>query len=193
LTRPLFSATISWLEGREGDVKVKIAERHTSSSGTLRAYVIEKTKGLERYFDGIVSIDVVLSVEKERHIADFHAHLTNRKVIGAHEASADMSASIDKAIDRLKRQLVKHKNHLREKDRVAVALPLQNIEIEKGNHREILRTDIYFHKPMTPEEAALQLDAIEKGFLVFINAETDQVNIIYHRRDGNLGLIEPRR
>ena len=175
-------------------MKVKIVERHTGSSEALRSYVLEKTKGLERYFDRIVSIDVVLSVEKERHIADMHAHLVNRKVITAREESPDMYASIDAAVDKLKRQLVKYKDQLTDvKERGSKDSSAQDPSEKKGEQRQIIRTDTYFQKPMTPEEAALQLDAIDKGFLVFINAETDEVNIIYHRRDGNYGLIEPRR
>lgn len=175
-------------------MKVKIVERHAGSSDALRAYVLEKTKGLERYFDRIVSIDVVLSVEKERHIVDMHAHLVNRKVITAREESSDMYASIDAAIDKLKRQLVKYKDQLTDvKDRGGKEARSQEAAVEDVDHRQIIHTDTYFHKPMSPEEAALQLDAIEKGFLVFINAETNEVNIIYHRRDGNYGLIEPRR
>jgi len=175
-------------------MKVKIAERHTAQSDALRAYVVEKTEVLERYFDRIVSVDVILSVEKERQIADFHAHLTNRKIVKAHEESPDMYTSIDKAIDRLKRQLVKYKDHLKEsRHRKTGESAKAALRARKGDHKEILRTDIHFHKPMTPEEAALQLEAIEKGFLVFINSETDQVSIIYHRRNGHYGLIEPRR
>lgn len=175
-------------------MKVKIVERHTAPSDALRAYVVEKTEALERYFDRIISVDVVLSVEKERQIADFHAHLTNRKIIKAREKSSDMYASIDKAVDRLKRQLVRYKDHLREAKERGVEPPRAKATVVgKVDHKEILRTDIHFHKPMSPEEAALQLEAIEKGFLVFINAETDQVNIIYHRHDGNYGLIEPRQ
>jgi putative sigma-54 modulation protein len=175
-------------------MKVKIAERHTAPSDALRAYVVEKTEALERYFDRIISVDVVLSVEKERQIADFHAHLTNRKIIKAHEESPDMYTSIDKAIARLKRQLVKYKDHLKDTRNRGIGESFKAPSIAgKVNHKEILRMDIHFHKPMVPEEAALQLEAVEKGFLVFINAETDQVNIIYHRRDGNYGLIEPRR
>jgi len=175
-------------------MKVKIVERHAGSSDALRSYVLEKTKALERYFDRIVSIDVVLSVEKERHIADMHAHLVNRKVITAREESPDMYASIDTAVDRLKRQLVKYKDQLTDvKDRGAKVAPSADAPAGKVDHRRIIHTDTYFHKPITPEEAAMQLDAIEKGFLVFINAETDEVNIIYHRNDGNYGLIEPRR
>ncbi|MBE0634860.1 ribosome-associated translation inhibitor RaiA, partial [Candidatus Bipolaricaulota bacterium] len=64
-------------------MKIKIAGRHTDASPAMRNYVIEKTEALERFFDRIISVDVVLSVEKERQIADFHAHLTNRKVINA--------------------------------------------------------------------------------------------------------------
>jgi len=174
-------------------VKIKIAERHTDASEALRTYVIEKTEALERFFDRIVSVDVVLSVEKERQIADFHAHLTNRKLISAREESGDMYASIDKAIDRLRRQLVKFKDQLHEvRDRGGAAAEAAMTTEDSADGNQIIRTEAYFQKPMSPEEAALQLDAIEKDFLVFVNSETDQVAIIYHRRDGNFGLIEPR-
>ena len=175
-------------------MKVKIAERHTAQSDALRAYVVEKTDVLERYFDRIISVDVVLSVERERQIADFHAHLTNRKIIKAHEESPDMYTSIDKAVDRLKRQLIKFKDHLRETRHRGIRESSKTAPVAgKVDNKEILQTNIHFHKPMTPEEAALQLDAVEKGFLVFISSETDQVSIIYHRRNGHYGLIEPRR
>jgi len=174
-------------------MKIKISVRHASASSALRDYVIEKTEALERYFDRIVSVDVVLSVEKERQIADFHAHLINRKQINAREESTDMYASIDKAIDRLKRQLVKFKDQLLEvKDRLSI--DLQAIEsAEEGSGKHIVRSEAYFQKPITAEEAGLQLDAIDKEFLVFVDVETDQIAIIYRRRDGNFGLIEPRR
>lgn len=176
-------------------MKVKIVERHAAPSEALRGYVLEKTEALKRYFDRIISVDVVLSVEKERQIADFHAHLTNRKIIKAHEESPDMYASIDKAINRLKRQLVKYKDQLNDtRTRGMGASSAEAPSVGgKVDHKEILRTDIYFHKPMTPEEAALQLEAIDKGFLVFVNAETNRMSIIYHRRDGNYALIESRR
>jgi len=174
-------------------MKIKIVERHAGASEALRSYVLEKTQALERYFDRIVSVDVVLSVEKERQIADFHAHLTNKKTISAHEESTDMYASIDKAIDRLKRQLVKFKDQLQDvKERGAAPLA-RDAKGDGEGERRIIRTNTYFQKPMTAEEAALQLEAIDKGFLVFIDAETDDVAVIYHRRDGNYGLIEPHR
>lgn len=174
-------------------MKIKIAVRHTDASPALRDYVIEKTEALERFFDRIVSVDVVLSVEKERQIADFHAHLTNRKLINAREESTDMYASIDKAIDRLKRQLVKIKDQLQDV-RGRSATDSRHDESEEAIPRDrIIRSEAYFQKPMTAEEASLQLEAIDKEFLVFVDVETDQVAIIYRRRDGNFGLIEPRR
>jgi len=173
-------------------MKIKIAERHTSASGSLRSYVIEKTEALERYFDRIISVDVVLSVEKQRQIADFHAHLTNKKLITAREESTDMYASIDKAVDRLKRQLVKFKDQMHEVKGRAMAGAQDSDDVDAEAERRIVRTEAYFRKPMTAEEAALQLDAIEKSFLVFIDVETDEVAIIYQRRDGDYGLIEPR-
>ena len=175
-------------------MKIKIAGRHTDASGALRSYVVEKTEALERFYDRIISVDVVLSVEKDRQIADLHAHLTNRKLISAREESNDMYASIDKAVDRLKRQLVKFKDQLHDvRDRGGAAATAVAGGEAGTEPKEIVRTEAYFQKPMSPEEAALQLDAIEREFLVFVNAETDQVAIIYHRRDGHYGLIEPRR
>lgn len=177
--------------GKGGGMKVKIVERYPAPSETLRAYVVEKTDGLQRYFDRIISIDCVLAVEKERQIADFHAHLTNRKVITAHEDSSDMYASIDKAVDRLKRQLLKYKDQLNE--RSTGLLDVVADADEEHDQREIVRMNTYLRKPMSPEEAALQLDARGHEFLVFIDSGSDNVGIIYHRRDGNYGLIEPRR
>ena len=174
-------------------MKIKIAERHTGASEALRNYVVEKTEALERYFDRIISVDVVLSVEKERQIADFHAYLTNKKTISAREESTDMYASIDKAIDRLRRQLVKFKDQLQDVKERGSEPGARTTEEEGEEKKRIIRTDTYFPKPMTAEEAALQLEAIDKGFLVFIDVETDDVAVIYHRRDGNYGLIEPHK
>jgi len=174
-------------------MKVKIVHRHTAPSDAVRRYVLHKTEALERYYDRIISVDVVLSHDRERRSADFHAHLTNRKMIAAHEETSDIYASIDKAVGRLKRQLVKYKDQLRD-NRGSSTDSVQPADLgARVDHKEIVRKDTYFHKPMTPDEAALQLEAIEKGFLVFIDAETDQVSIIYHLRDGNYGLIAPRR
>jgi putative sigma-54 modulation protein len=175
---------------KEARMKIKISGRHTDTSPALREYVIEKTEALNRFFDRIVSVDVVLSVEKERRIADFHAHLVNRKRINAHEESSDMYASIDKAVDRLKRQLVKYNDQLNEVKERPVAT--SDDDAEKVE-RKIIRTEAYFQKPMAVDEAALQLDAVDREFLVFVDSDTDQIAIIYRRKDGNLGLIEPRR
>ena len=173
-------------------MKIKISGHHTDAGPKLRDYIIEKTEALERFFDRIISVDVFLSVEKERQIADFHAHLTNRKTINAREESTDMYASIDTAIDRLKRQLVKFKDQLQDvRDRTSVDARAE--ESEETPARRIIRSEAYFQKPMSVEDAALQLDAIEKEFLVFVDVDTDEIAIIYRRRDGNFGLIEPRR
>ena len=175
-------------------MKIKIAARHMDATSSIRSHVIDKTEALERYFDRIISVDVVLSSEKERQIADFHAHLTNRKVISAREESTDMYASIDGAVDHLKRQLVKFKDQLHDvKERGSASNLGEDSREGEAEERQIIRSETYFQKPMTAEEAVLQLEAIEKDFLVFIDVETDQVAIIYHRRDGNYGLIEPRR
>ena len=108
--------------------------------------------------------------------------------------SEERHVSIDKAVDRLRRQLVKFKDQLHEvRDRGGMTGRAAEGSEGSADGRQIIRTEAYFQKPMSPDEAALQLDAIEKEFLVFVDSESDQVAIIYHRRDGNYGLIEPRR
>jgi len=102
-----------------------------------------------------------------------------------------MYASIDTAIDRLKRQLVKFKDQLQDVHRTSV--DARSEESEETPAKRIIRSEAYFQKPMTVEDAAMQLDAIEKEFLVFVDVDTDEIAIIYRRRDGNFGLIEPRR
>ncbi len=171
-------------------MKIKIAERHVTLTDSLRSHIQHKTEGLSRFYDRIISIDVILSVEKERQIADFHAHLTNKKRIHAHEESPDMYASIDAALDHLKRQLVKRKDQLRSR---TSGEPSLFKETEKTDQKKILRTDTYFHKPMGLEEAVLQLEAVEKNFLVFVNVADDELSILYHRDDGNYGLIVPKQ
>lgn len=175
-------------------MKIKIAVRHLDASESLRSYVIDKAESLERFYDRIISIDVVLSVEKQRQIAEFHGHLINKKVITAREESTDMYASIDRSVDRLRRQLVKFKDQLHDvKGRSEDIDVGEREEASTTSDKQIIRSETYFRKPMTAEEAMLQLDAIEKDFLVFVDVETDEVAIIYHRRDGNYGLIQPRK
>lgn len=167
-------------------------------SDALREYAISKVGGLERYFDGIISVEVTMDVEKERRIAQIFAHLINKKVVKASAESENMYTSIDQALEKTERQLKKYKDKVKDKGRgesIRKDLADEDSELgpaEKEDGREIVETDIYFKKPMPPDEAAMQLDSYSRDFLVFMNSDSDRVNIIYERDDGRYGLIDPQ-
>ena len=167
-------------------------------SDALRDYAIEKVGNLERYFDGIISVEVTMDVEKERRIAQIFAHLIHKKIVKATAESENMYTSIDQALDKVERQLKRFKDKVKDKGRgesIRKELASESMEelgSEKKDGREIIQTDIYFKKPMPPDEAAMQLDSYSQDFLVFMNANTDRVNIIYERDDGRYGLIDPQ-
>ncbi|MBS3786604.1 ribosome-associated translation inhibitor RaiA [Candidatus Bipolaricaulota bacterium] len=177
-------------------MKVKIEERHMEQSDPLREYAISKAESLQKFFDGIISVEVTMDVEKERRTVTVFAHLINKKIAKATAESDDMYVSLDSAMDKLERQLKKikeklkdkHKGELDEEGRVSS----DYLSSDEDQREEIVKTDTYFKKPMTPDEASLQLDAYQQDFLVFVNSNKDQINIIYQRDDGKYGLIDPQ-
>ena len=167
-------------------------------SDALRDYIISKAERLEKFFDGIISMEVTLDVEKERRIAKIYAHLIHKKIIKASAQSDDMYTSIDQALDKIERQLKKFNDKIKDKGRgdtirkQMTGDPIEDESEPKDDKPEIIQTDIYFKKPMSPEEAAMQLDSYSQDFLVFLNSISDKLSIIYHREDGRYGLIEPQ-
>lgn len=177
-------------------MKVKIEERHMEQSDPLREYAISKAESLQKFFDGIISVEVTMDVEKERRIVEIMAHLINKKIIKATSQSEDMYTSLDSSLDKIERQLKKYKTKLKDKGKGQSIRkdegPVGETVLKEEDEKEIIKTEIYFKKPMSPEEAALQLDAYSQEFLAFLNSETDEVNVIYHRDDGNYGVIVPK-
>lgn len=189
-------------------MRVSITGRHMEVTDAIKEYV---EKGLEKvrgHFDKVIDVDVILSVEKKRrHIAEFNLHANGLR-INAKESSGDMYASVDAALNKVDRQVLKHKSRIRRHQprtaREARNYEHQVFELEPAEqdngrdmgeaaeprHRVLFREKVPI-KPMDMYEAALQLDLIEDPFFVFSNASTMQVNVIYSRGDGSYGLIEP--
>ncbi|MFQ5793744.1 MAG: ribosome hibernation-promoting factor, HPF/YfiA family [Candidatus Bipolaricaulia bacterium] len=175
-------------------MKINVLGRHVEVSDALRSYVVSKVEGLEKYFDRMISVDVTMAVEKERQIVEMVAHLINKKIVKSSAASKDMYASIDAAIDKLGRQLRRYNARVKRKepwDHSQDLNPKHQVQTQdqRRNSRQIIRQDTIIRKPMSPEEAAMQLEAYHRNFLVFINSEDDRPSIIYDREDGNYGLI----
>lgn len=161
-------------------------------SEALRDYAISKVEALERYFDGIVSVDIVMDVQRERQIVEMVAHLIKKKIAKTAVESDSMYASIDEAIAKLKRQLRRHKTRLKERrpsrsELMGIGKDENPIEQEGA----IPRTKLPLKKPMTLDEAILQLEAEKRDFLLFVDAERGELSVLHRKRDGKYELIEP--
>ena len=148
----------------------------------------------------MISAHVVFCLEKTRHIAEITLH-ANQVTLHAEEETGDLYASVDGAAAKLEAQLRKHKDRLRGHSTRSIRheedLNL-SIDILDGEDVDafsptprIVRTKKFAVKPMTIDEAALQMDLFNKDFLVFMNAGTSKLNVLYRRKDSSYGLIEP--
>jgi putative sigma-54 modulation protein len=178
-----------------GDVSVTF--RHLEATTSLREYAIEKVSRVKKYFDGQSEINVVLSSEKHRYTAEIPLK-ANRISINAKEETDYMYSAIDLAVDKVDRQMKKHKEKLRRHKTNTIPPKivsryniLSSKSVGEDRQPKIIQTENVFAKPMSLEEAVMQLKLLNNDFLVFINASSGKVNVIYHRKDGDYGLIEP--
>ena len=166
-------------------------------SDHLRKYARDRFGKLAKFMAGTpdAELQVNLEVEKFRHIADIV--LTGKNVhISAREDSEDMYSTVDLVWDKLEAQMrkVRDKDKSRRKGGTdSTRVVASGFEEEAGTERrpQIQKTDDFSPKPMIVEEAALQLESTDNEFLVFLNAENERVNVIYRRKTGDFGLIDP--
>lgn len=150
---------------------------------------------MDKFFDSEQEAFVTLSVQKARKIIEVTIRF-NGVLLRSEEANSDMYAAIDIVSDKLERQIVKHKSRLERKYHSNVPLKYQNIPIyeysaDEVKEPKIVKTKKFAIKPMSSEEAVLQMDLLGHDFFVYSNADTGDVNVVYKRKDGNYGLIEP--
>lgn len=175
---------------------ITVTFRHTDPIESLKAYAEEKVSKIKKYLDTPMEAHVVLTVEKFRHQADVSLSVNGTRIKGVEE-TGDMYSAIDQVMDKIEKQVKRHisktRNHRPENiknerkslgdekdDSAALSQEEQQIEIEK-----------MVAKPMDTDEAAMQLNLSRQDFLVFRNARSNEINVIYKRGDGNLRLIEP--
>jgi putative sigma-54 modulation protein len=173
-------------------MKIRVAERHMAVSQALSDYAVSKIGSLSKYFDGIISIDLVMDIEKDTQIVELVAHLVKRKTAKARAESTDMYVSIDEAVDKLKHQLTRVKEQLKQRRPPHKASPRRAPASQPNPASpEIVRTQVFLKKPMTTEEALLQLQAYHKDFLIFMDSERQSLSILHRTRDGQYELLEP--
>jgi putative sigma-54 modulation protein len=196
-------------------MSLDITGKHINVTPAIRRFTSEKLEKLQKYLDDINRIEVILSVEKRRHIAEITLHSRASSFAGRGETD-DLYSAIGVAIEKLEHQAKRHKEKLKSRGKkkgsasIRKALVEEPLEVSPaGNGRpapgrlrasrgsdggespRIIRTGRYRVKPMTPEEAALEVSEGTSEFLVFRDAGSDRVSVVYRRPDGNFGLIEP--
>lgn len=174
--------------------------RHMEPSEALKSYAEEKLERVKKYIDEPVVAQVYLTVEKIRHIVEITLNAKGI-TIKASEATNDMYAAIDAVVDKMERQLRRYKERLKEhkptadnnRGRQAQKTIVAAESIEQRQEPVVIRSEPISIKPMSVDEAVMQMDLMHKDFLVFTDAATEGINVIYRRKDGNYGLIEPAK
>jgi putative sigma-54 modulation protein len=177
---------------------ITVTGRHVVATPAIKDYATKKLEGIGIDFPRILSAHFILEVDKFRHIAELVLQCGNHITIEAREVSEDLYASIDRVTDKVARQLRKYKTRI-QNHRPRKLAPLHveeqvlthNLEEEDGTTR-VVETAQFPLKPMYVDEAVLQLELTDRRqFLVFLNADSEKVSVLYRRKNGHFGLIEP--
>ena len=174
-------------------MRIKITGRNIELTEGLKAAVEDKLNKLEKYFTPDTEVNVTLSVEKERQKVEVTIPMKG-SYIRSEQVSSDMYVSIDLVEEVIERQLKKYRTKLVKKQQNAAAVFKQDFLDEKSEDDEeikIIRTKKFDMKPMYPEDACVEMELLGHDFYVFINAETEDVNVVYKRKGNTYGLIEP--
>ena len=218
---PMATTTTAHMQIRNANPAIQVTGRHVSVTEAMKEYCRRKVASLHLDYPKIIEVQVILDVQKYRHTAEVILHCSNHITLEASSESNDMYASIEQVVDRIERRMRKYKTrlmqkhrprrhgvqHLEEKvlrwewlERLAeleqngteeAPLESANEEQEQQHGPEVVHTEKYPVKPMFIDEAVLQMEMSNKQFLVFLNAKTEKVSVLYRRKTGDFGLIEP--
>lgn len=174
-------------------MRVTISGKNIQVTDAAKAYAEQKLQRLTRYFSNLREAHVTQSVQRNWHIVEVQLD-GDGVFLRGEERTPDMFTSIDAVVDKLERQIKRFKGRLLQRREAAeepVAAAAEEIPTgEEEVTPTIVRTKRFPIKPMSPDEAALQMELLGHDFFAFLNAETEQFNVLYRRRDGNYGLLE---
>ena len=180
-------------------MRLQVKGRNVDVSDGIRAYAEEKLRKLERHLHDATQVDLELAVERNPSIAANQVAeatiWTKGPTLRARETSNDMKASIDHLVDKLERQVKRYRDRRRRHGGHGVDAASAMVPMPPPDDPEqlpIVKTKQFAVKPMSADEAVLQLELVGHDFFVFRNDESHEVNVVYRRRDGGYGLIEPQ-
>lgn len=174
-------------------MNINVRGKQIKVTDALKDYVVKRVGKLEKYSDDFSDVQVTLSVEKERQRVEVTAPL-NGFLLRGEEETGDMYSSIDLVVDKLERQMEKYRKRIGKK-RVKSLKDEPNYLLESDEEileqDSVVKTKRFPAKPMSVDEAVMQMNLIGHSFFVFINADTELMNVVYKRRYGDYGLLEP--
>lgn len=172
---------------------IQITGKNLEVTDSLKEMVNKKVKKLDRYFEPDTEASVVLSTQRARHIVEITIPIDG-VILRGEEATDDMYVSIERVVQKLEKQIHHHRTRLEKRLRGGAfrgAAPAAGLQEEADNVR-VIRTKRFAVKPLDVDEAALQMQLLGHDFFVFMNADSGEVNVLYRRKDGQFGLIEPQ-
>lgn len=174
-------------------MKVIVSGKNLTVREEIKDAVEKKLMKFDRFFRSEIEAHAVFSHRKDKQIVEVTIPLRNGVTFRAEEVSEDMLTSIDRVIDRLSKQIKKHKTKIEKRYHKHESIRFDEIPEFEGLEPEhnVVRSKRFPVKPMDPEEAILQMEMLGHNFFVFLNHETEEVNVVYQRKDGDYGLIEP--
>lgn len=185
-------------------MQLSVTFRHMDATDALKSHAKDRVERIKKYFPDPIMAHVVLSTERGyQHVADVNIQLHNGLLIKGREITEDMYSSLDLVMDKIERQVVRYKeklrNHKSKEDLSSIPISYKVIaeaglkappETETQRFHVVKRSK-FAAKPLSTQDAVMQMNMMHNSFLVFRNQETGQVNVVYRRDDGTYGLIEP--
>lgn len=175
-------------------MQINMTFRHLEATPGLKDYIEGKLQKAKKYLHEPIEAHVVLSAAKFRYTVDVSITADNGVAINGTESMEDIHAAIDNVIDKIERQIKKQLSKAKRPKEKGYEFKMHVLSAEQEEAEtkpQIIRSKDYPVKPMSLEEAIEQLKASKNDFVIFTNAQTEAVNVIYRRKDGNYGLIEP--
>lgn len=181
-------------------MQTSVTFRHMNASDPIKEHSLEKVERIKKFLDDAAEVHVVLSIERHMHKADINIQSRGMYIRGE-ESSSDMYNSIDRAIEKIERQLRRYHSRMqkhRPKEGTRLKLRLQLMEAAEPQESEvqdqvpprITETKEFDARPMMLDEAIMQMDLLHNDILVFLNVKTDHINVLYRKKDNKFGLIE---
>jgi putative sigma-54 modulation protein len=171
-------------------MQVMVTFRRVEPTEGLRKYAEEKVQRVRKFLRRPIEAHVILSVEKQRHIAEVQV-TANHLNINATEETGDLYSAIDLAMSKIERQVKKQVAKHKDRKGANNVVPLPALTSTGRRGGSVIRTQRVAVKPMSVDEAVMELKLLKNDFLLFKNAATESLSVVYRRKDGNYGLIEP--